>query len=698
MAGSKEEIAYRITKLYEEVERLRYRYHVLNDPEVTDEVYTSLRRELHELEEKYPEFKIPNSPTERIAGRPLKKFEKVVHAYRQWSLDDCFSFSELESWENKNKRILEKSLDRQPEFDYTVEVKIDGLHIALTYENGILTKGATRGDGKIGENVTQNIKTIESIPLQLKEKLSILVEGECWMSHAELERINNKRRLEEKPPFANARNAAAGSIRQLDPQIAASRKLDSFIYQLRALPEQPFPHTISSQQDKLRLLENLGFKVNKFSYYCKDLSEVKKVYQDLREEKRTLPYSIDGAVVKVDSLFFQEKLGFTGKSPRWGIAYKFPAETTTSILKDIQIQVGRTGALTPVAILEPVNIAGSVVSRASLHNEEEIKRMDIKIGDTVIVRKAGDVIPEIVKVIKSLRSGTEKNFQMPDKCPICNSPVEKRMLGNNKHEAATYCSNVNCYAIEREKIIHFTSKKGFDIRGMGEKIVAQLMENSLIRDFSDIFSIKEGDLIPLERFAELSAKNLIDSIEASKKIKIEKFLVALGIRYIGEESALLVSRFLKNLLLSLRYKKGQFGPEYLGNLSKKVSFEEWNSIRGIGDKASSSLWKYFNNEKNMIELRKLDETGIKILLDFKVESKKLPFENKSFIFTGTLENMSRGEAKEKVRELGGKIVNSVSKKTDYVVIGNEPGSKFEKAKELDLKIISEEEFLKIIQK
>lgn len=509
MNSSQESIKKRIEKLRTEIERLRYRYHVLDDPEITDEAYTSLRHELVKLEERYPQYKIPNSPTERIGGQPLDKFRKISHLFRQWSLDDAFDFEELQKWEDKNRRILEKQPVRKPKLDYLAEVKIDGLHIVLTYRNGVLGSGATRGDGITGEDVTQNINTIESIPIVLNDKVDLVVEGECWLSKKELERINRERKEKNQPLFANARNAAAGSIRQLNPKIAATRRLDSFIYQLHPISGGNARLGIKTQQEKLETLKRLGFKVGSYNKYCKNLKEVHAFFERISKERENLPYGIDGLVVKVNSLEYQSKLGFTGKSPRWGVAYKFPAETTTSVIRDIKVQVGRTGALTPIAILDPVPVAGSVVSLASMHNEDEVKRLDVRIGDTVILHKAGDVIPEIVEVLKNLRQGKEKPFQMPKKCPVCGSQVEKRYLDKGRLEAATYCSNKKCFAQEREKLIYFASKKGFDIEGLGDKIVGQLMEEGLIRDFSDIFRIKEGDLTPLERFAELSAKNLV---------------------------------------------------------------------------------------------------------------------------------------------------------------------------------------------
>jgi len=705
-------IRNRIERLRREIERLRYRYHVLNDPKITDEAYTSLRHELLQLEEQHPEFRISHSPTERVAGKPLKKFRKTSHLFKQWSLDDAFDEKELRNWEEKNLRILERQLGEKPRFDYLAEVKIDGLHVVLTYRRGVLESGATRGDGIVGEDVTQNIKTIESIPLVLGEKVDVVAEGECWLSKNELERINKERKEKSLPLFANARNAAAGSIRQLDPKVAASRRLDSFIYQLHPIAEGEFPYKIKTQQGKLEILKKLGFKVSQYHQYCKNLEEVERYFQKIAEKRSSLLYGIDGLVIKVDKLSYQKELGFTGKSPRWGIAYKYPAETVTSIVRNIKVQVGRTGALTPIAVLDPVSIAGSIVSRASMHNEDEVKRLDVRIGDTVILHKAGDVIPEIVESLKSLRQGNEKSFQMPRKCPVCGFPVEKRYLSKNKPEAAAYCSNKKCFAQEREKLIYFASKKGFNIEGLGDKIVSQLLEEGLIRDFSDIFKVREGDLIPLERFAELSAKNLVTAIEKSKEIRIEKFINALGIRHIGEETAILVAGHLLNFLeTGLKSVSKSIHPDKLADEARRILFEQWQEIRGVGEKAAESLYGYFHDKNNVKEIEEFEKLGVKILLPHRVETPAYRksrlytvsvqdgrvslLEGKTFVFTGTLPTLSRDKAKEMVRTAGGKVSSSVSKNTDYVVAGTETGSKLDRAKTLGIKIISEREFLKL---
>ena len=549
----KNQVKIRIEKLSQEINKIRYQYHVLDRPDVTDEVYDSLTKELRELEEKFPDLKLPDSPTQRIGGAPLEKFQKVKHRVRQWSFDDVFDFSELQKWEEKVKRLVEKNpLLNTEKLEYICEIKIDGLKIILNYENGVFVQGATRGDGLIGEDATENIKTIYSVPLKLSLPVDLVAVGECWLSKSELERINNERKKQGEPLFANSRNVAAGSIRQLDPKVAASRKLDSFVYDIDHITynmkhetkEDEIPKT---QMEELILLEKLGFKVNQERKLCKNIEEIQKFYESWKNRKDKEDYGIDGIVIKINSRVIQDALGYTGKSPRWGVAYKFPAEKVTTVIEDIKIQVGRTGALTPVAHLRPVVVAGSTVSRATLHNEDEINRLDTRIGDTVVIRKAGDVIPEVVEVLKDLRTGEERKFKMPTVCPICGSAVMREAISEKKKEtsSATYCKNKKCFAQEKEKIIHFVSKKGFNIDGLGERIVEQLMNEGLVSNFSDIFELTKGDLEPLERFAEKSAENLIEAIEKSKKITLPKFLFALGIRHAGEETAVLIAKAIK---------------------------------------------------------------------------------------------------------------------------------------------------------
>jgi len=683
------EVKNRIEKLRVEIDRMRYEYHVLDNPEITDEIYDSLMRELRELEEKYPEFESQDSPSQRIGGKPLEKFEKVKHAHRQWSLDDAFSIEEMKDWEERNFKILQKIPNASP--DYCVEIKIDGLKIVLTYEKGRLIRAATRGDGNIGENVTEQVKTIQSVPLKLNKEINITVVGECWMKKRDLEKINKERERKGEPLFANSRNAAAGSIRQLDPKITAERRLNSFIYDIEDIAGN-FPAT---QTEELKLLQELGFKVNKEYKYCKNINEIQKLFELWESKRSKQEYGIDGLVIKVNSRELQEKLGHTGKSPRFAIAYKFIPEKVTTVVEDIKVQVGRTGALTPVAHLRPVKVSGSTVSRATLHNEDEVKRLDVRIGDTIIIHKAGDVIPEVVEVLKNLRTGKEKTFNMPKKCPICGGGVRREIIGigkSNEESAAHYCLNKKCFAIEKENLIHFVSKKGFNIDGMGEKIVENLMNEGIISNMADVFELAEGDLKPLERFAEKSAKNLIEAIEKSKRIEFPKFIYALGIRHVGEETAVLILRNMKQVaskkIKSLRNVLDTF---------PSIAIEDWFNIKGIGEKSARSLVEWFNNKKNIKLLKRMEKLGVGVV--FPVESQVTSFKlrDKIFILTGELKNFTRDEAKDIIRKRGGDVSSSVSKKTDYVVAGENPGSKYDKAKELGVKIIDEEEFVKLIK-
>ncbi len=680
----------RMEKLRKEIDRFRYEYHVLDKPEVSDEIYDSLMHELRGLEEKYPEFRSADSPSRRIGGRPLAKFEKVRHSHRQWSLDDAFSLEELGAWEEKIKRMLEKNGVREKP-EYSAEIKIDGLKIILTYRKGQLTRAATRGDGVVGENVTEQVRTIQSIPLKLGKPIDIVVVGEAWMKKSDLGKINKGREKEGLPPFANSRNAAAGSIRQLDPKITAKRRLDSFIYDIDDV-EGKFPAT---QIEELHLLKKLGFKVNVHHRLCKSIADIESFFRSWEDKRNKQEYGIDGVVVKINQKKLQDTLGYTGKSPRWAIAYKFIPEKVTTVVEDIKVQVGRTGALTPVAHLRPVAVAGSTVSRATLHNEDEIKRLDIRIGDTVVIHKAGDVIPEVVEVLKNLRAGKERKFHMPTRCPICGGGVRREIIKTGKkgeESAAHYCQNKKCFAIERENIIHFVSRKGFDIEGLGEKIVEQLMNEGLVSNSADIFELKTGDLEPLERFAEKSASNLVVAIEKAKKIEFPKFLYALGIRHVGEETAVLISHNTKHIT-----RNTIRSIEDIVESFPEITVEGWLKIKGIGEKSAISLVDWFNNRENMKLLEKMKNLGVQVKMPVLHVTSNI-LQGKSFVLTGELEAMARDVAKEKIRALGGDISSSVSRNTDYVVVGKNPGSKYDKARDLGVKTVSEEEFLRIIKK
>ncbi len=665
---TKSEAKIRIEKLKKEINHHRYLYHVLDRVEISDAALDSLKHELEKLEEEYPEFLTPDSPTQRIGGKPLDKFNKVKHIAPQWSFNDAFQEEEIADFDKRLRKMLRDKGEENIILDYTAELKIDGLHVVLTYENGVLKTGATRGDGKIGEDVTQNLKTIESIPLRIEKNINAVVEGEVFMAKSIFEKLNREKQKKGEQVFANPRNAAAGAIRQLDSKIAGERKLDCFIYDFSWSDNFEIPKT---QSEELEILKNLGFKINKFYKHCKNINEVFEFWKYWKKNRDKVDYWIDGIVIKANRRDFQEKLGYTGKAPRWAIAYKFPEEQTTTIIEDIKVQVGRTGALTPVAHLKPVNVAGSTISRATLHNIDEIKRLDARIGDTVIIQKAGDIIPEVVGAVKGLRTGKEKKFVMPKKCPFCDTEVFRP-----EGEVAYYCPNKNCFAVELRKLGHFASKKAFDIEGLGPNKIKQLADEGLVSSFADIFELKKGDLEPLERFAEKSADNLIKSIEKSKDIILGRFIYALGIRHIGEEMALDLSRKLRSL-------------EKFKNIAK----EELEAMNGVGPKVAESVYEYFHSKENLLMIKELLKIGVRIKEDV-VTAKKL--EGLSFIFTGTLENISRDEAKEKVRLLGGDIYSSISKNTSYLVAGEKPGNKLEKARKLGVKIIGEMEFLEMI--
>lgn len=671
---TKEEAKERIEKLKEIINKARYSYHVLDKSLMSDDALDSLKHELYELEQKYPEFITPDSPTQRIGGKPLDKFKKVQHIVPQWSFNDIFEEKELKDFDERIKKELGTE-----EIDYTCELKIDGMHIILTYQKGFFILGATRGDGKVGEDVTQNLKTIESIPLKINDNIDCVVEGEVYMKKSIFKELNKEREKKGEKPLANPRNAAAGGVRQLDPRITSERRLDCFVYDY-SWPEDDIPET---QFEELKRLMNLGFKVNKKFKLCKSIEEIIQFWKKWEKDREKEDYWIDGVVVKVNKRKYQKQLGYTGKAPRWAIAFKWSGEQATTILKDVIFQVGRTGKITPVAVLKPVNVRGTVVSRATLHNADELNRLKIKIGDTVIVEKAGDVIPHIIKIIPELRPQDAKEINFPANCPICGSVVIRP-----KGEVAHYCSNKKCGAKQRNHLYYFVSKKAFDIQGLGPKIIDQLMDAGLVSQPADIFLLKEGDLEPLERFAEKSAANLINAIKRSKEITVPRLLIACSIKYVGEETAyLLIEKLNLWVVKSISELIERF---------RSLTKENLEAIDGIGPKVAQGIINWFSNKKNIEFLKKLEEVGIKLKIE-KPTKKNQKLEGKSFVFTGELESISREKAQEKVRELGGKTPSSISKKTDFLVVGKNPGSKYEKAKKWGIKIINEKEFLELIQ-
>jgi DNA ligase (NAD+) len=668
----------RVEQLREAIRHHDRRYYVEDMPEISDEAYDALARELRALEEKYPELDDPNSPTHRVSGEPAKGFAKVKHAVPQWSFDNIFNEEELVEWDARVRRMIAKETRTDPEdVEYVAELKIDGLKIVLTYESGALTHAATRGDGVVGEDVTENVRTIRSVPLMLEKPVSCTVVGEIWMGKDAFEELNGKREREGESLFANPRNAAAGSIRQLDSKVVAERKLDTFIYDLEEIQGVPTPRT---QESELILLKELGFKTNPHMMVCRNVHEVQKVYKKWILKREHEAYGIDGLVLKVNDIEVQNALGYTGKAPRFGIAYKFPAEEATTVVEDISVQVGRTGVLTPVAHVRPTFVAGSTVSRATLHNEAEIKRLDVRIGDTVILQKAGDVIPDIVRVLPEFRTGKEKKFSMPKECPVCGGIIRKETVGGRdvKEGVRHYCANPTCFAVEKERIEHFVSRKAMDIQGLGEKIVEQLIDAGLIVNTADIYELSEGDLSALPRFAETSARNVIDAIEKSRKVELSRFLFALGIRHVGEETAELLA-------------------EHFGTLTrvKEAELEDLAAVGGIGAVVASGVYAWFRDEGNAALLERLLEHIT--VQEMKKKKGHTPLSGKSFVLTGTLENLSRDEAKRMIKEKGGAVSSSVSKQTSYVIAGDKPGSKYDTARKLGVSILDEEAFLKMVE-
>jgi len=649
------------------IEKLRdlinYHRH-LDKQEISDEALDSLKKELFDLEQQYPDLITPDSPTQRVGGKPLKEFKKFKHSQRMLSFNDAFSNKDMEDWYTRFIKLVPES--QKNKIDYYCELKIDGLAIELIYKDGFLQTGSTRGDGNVGEDITQNLKTVEAIPLQINNKKDLIVRGEVFITRKEFERINKEQKEKNLPLYANPRNIAAGSVRQLDPKITASRKLDSFAYELITDLGQ------KTHEDKHKILKDLGFKTNNHNKYCESLEDVLKFRERWIKEREKLDYEIDGVVVIINDNDIFENLGFVGKAPRGAIAYKFPqAQATTKVL-DITVQVGRTGAMTPVAILEPVQVTGITITRATLHNEDEIKRLGLKIGDTVIVGRAGDVIPDIIKVLPELRTGKERNFKMPEKCPSCGTRLVKL-----EGEVLLRCPNKKCFVQKKRGFYHFVSRTAFNIDGLGPKIIDRLLEEGLVKDPSDLFKLKEGDVSGLERFAEKSAENLIKSIQEKREITLAKFIYALGIRNIGEQTAIDLA-------------------EHFGSIKKikTAQFEDFDFIKDIGPVVAKSIYEWFQDKNNVEFLEKLGREVKVVTQEAKIKNKKLA--GKTFVLTGSMESMSRDVAKEKIRQLSGNVSESVSSKTSYIVLGSDPGSKADKAKKLGVKILTEQEFLNLI--
>jgi DNA ligase (NAD+) len=678
----KEDIRKRIGKLKKLIEYHRTRYHTFDTPEISDEAFDTLKNELEELEYAYPEFVTKNSPTQKVGGRPLEKFEKVTHETPMLSLHDAFSEKEMGEWEERIVKYFVGKNGKMPRHSFYCELKIDGLAIELVYEKGILVQGSTRGDGRVGEDVTQNLKTILDIPKTVhgtgKWALPdhLVVRGEIFITKKELEKINRLQHENGGKAYANTRNLAAGSIRQLDPAITAARELHSFQYDIAVAPNVRF----ATHEEKHEALAAWGFTINQKNRKVHTLKEVYAFRDGWEKNRERLPYEIDGTVVIVDESDLFENAGAVGKAPRAAIAYKFSPREATTVIHAIKVQVGRTGVLTPVAELEPVAVGGVIVSHATLHNEDEIARLGLKIGDTVIVNRAGDVIPKIVRVLQELRTGKEKKFVMPKRCPIDGSRVVRE-------GALSHCSNPKCGARHKEALYHFVSRGAFDIRGLGTKIIDRFLDEGLISDAADIFSLKKGDIAVLERFGEKSAENIVREIEEKKKVRIDRFIFALGILHVGEETARMLSRTI------LSEKKHAEKPSDIWRVFSGYTLENLQELNDIGPKVGKSIFDWFHKKENETFLLALDAVGVSFVLEKK---KKILLAGKTFVITGTLEHFERNEIKEKILEYGGEVSESVSKKTDYVVLGENPGLKKEKAEKLGIPMLSETDFLRMI--
>ncbi len=668
------EVIERVKKLREEIEYHNYRYYVLDAPVISDAEYDALMRELKELEEKYPELVTPDSPTQRVGFPPAKEFRQVEHAEPMLSLDDAFTEEEVLEFDKRVKRFL--GLPENVVIEYTVEPKMDGLAVELVYEDGVFTVGSTRGDGYVGEDVTNNLKTIKSIPLRLLRQEGLPIprrldaRGEVFMEKAKFEKLNEERLARGETPFANPRNAAAGSLRQLDPNVTASRPLDIFFYGVGRVEG----YTFKTQWEILTTLPKWGLKTNPLCRLVKGIRDAITYHHEIEKRREELPYEVDGIVIKVNDLSLWEKLGTKARSPRYALAYKFePTQVTTQVL-DIIVQVGRTGAVTPVAVLKPVKVGGVIVSRATLHNEDEIRRKDIRIGDWVLVQRAGDVIPEVVMVIKERRTGKERPFEMPKTCPVCGSKLVRK-----PGEAVWRCPNKNCYAQLVRHLQHFASRNAMDIEGLGAKVARALVDAGLVRDVADLYYLKVEDLLQLPGFALKKAQNLYNAIQNSKKTTLPRFLYALGIRHVGEVVAQILAEHFKSL-------------ERL----RQASLAELMAIPGIGPEVARSIVDFFRNERNQKTLEKLLAAGITFEDKGEEAPEERPLKGLTFVFTGALKSMTRDQAKKRVQALGGRVASDVSRNVDIVVVGEKPGSKYQRAQKLGLKIINEDEFLKMI--
>jgi DNA ligase (NAD+) len=675
---TKEEAKERIEKLKKEINKDRYAYHVLNKSLISDAALDSLKKELFDLELQYSEFITPDSPTQRVGGKPLKEFQKVRHEQPMISLNDTFSEEDVEDWFSRVENYLKEKIIKE----FYCELKLDGLSVELIYDNGVFTRGSTRGDGAVGEDVTQNLKTIEDIPLKLEGDYPkhLVVRGEVILTKTEFRRINKEQKKKGEKIYANPRNIAAGSVRQLDPKITALRSLTSFQYDIVA------GKNTKTHGEEHELLKSFGFNINPWSKEGRSLEDIYKYHSRWGEPQRRekLDYEIDGIVVILNNNRVFDEAGAIGKAPRAAIAYKFSPREATTIVEDIKVQVGRTGVLTPVAVMKPVNVGGTTITHATLHNMDQIEKLGLKIGDTVVVSRAGDVIPQITKVLKDLRVGKEKSFKMPEFCPHgCGRVVKNGVFYR--------CLNPKCGAMNREFIRHFVSRSGFNIEGLGPKIIDRFFDEGLISDASDIFSLREGDIASLQRFGEKSAENIVAEIEAKKKVPFSRLIFSLGILHIGEETSNLIANKIEENL-----GKRNINIENVIDSGRRLTLEELQTIPDVGPKVAESVYKWFHDKQNIDFLEKFMRVGVEIEpIEKKRISQKLV--GTSFVITGTLDSMSREEVKERIRDLGGDISESVSRKINYLIVGSEPGSKYKKAELLGVKILSKKDFLKLIE-
>lgn len=664
---SKEQAQKEVKELREKLEYYAKLYYDMDNPAISDYDYDMMMNRLKALEKQFPELITRDSLTQKVGGHVKEGFKQVVHEVPLQSLQDIFSFEELRDFDTRVRKVAEENNE---ELKYVVETKIDGLSAALEYKDGILVRGATRGNGLVGEDVTKNLKTVKTIPHKIDEKINITVRGEVFISKKDFEEMNQERQENDEELFANARNAAAGSLRQLDSKITAKRPLDIYIFNVQKIEGKEF----NSHYEELEYLEKLGFNVNPVRIPCTNIEEVKKAIQKIGEMREELTFGIDGAVIKIDNLKFREILGTTVKVPRWAVAYKYPPETKETILKDIVCQVGRTGVITPMAILEPVKVAGSTISKTTLHNEDFIKEKDLKIGDTVVIQKAGDVIPEISKVVKEKRTGKEKDFEMPRVCPVCGAEAIRE-----EGEAAVRCTGIECPAKLFRNLVHFVSREAMNIDGLGENIIQQLLEKHLIENIADIYSLSFEEIASLKKNGKKFAQNLKNSIENSKQNDLYRLITALGIRHVGGKAS---------KLLAKKYKTLQALAE--------AKFEELQEMNDIGEVMANSIVEFFAQEQTKDLLKRLEDAGINTKA-IEEETTDNRFEGQTFVLTGSLQKFTRKEAEDLIEKFGGKTSSSVSKKTNYVLAGEDAGSKLTKAQSLGVNIISEEEFENLIK-